>query len=401
MRRNIKTKYGWVTLNAEDLGSRRILAILPRQQPAYSNEQKDFRKKLPDGAVLISRHEEGEDGDRRFYQIYKQGIYPALRSRQIIQRQYGNGYRSGERAAIHLNINSARLHLETLLRYKGLSQKERRELGQCLADLASLLENKRNVLKEIAHDYIELSSDPEDSIGRTNPGVCRNQLATGTRYLNFRLLEIPNIEKYIQRDEIMLMMERDRHLVSCQELYWRLRQIMERPALKKATKNRNPKNMEFDLWMMSRVREVGAWRVGPFTKTRWNVINDFNEAREVALQGNYYAVSRIFDRIIRSLRFKIAQFWLEDVIAKVSLVVHGLERTNNPAVDQFSINRAGDLGEEMKTLRQRLQTVLNDSGFRRRSKARLIQCLDNAERCLGEWKWSEAKALLDEATAII
>ena len=86
MRRNLKTKYGWVTLNVEELGSPRILAILPRQQPAHNNEQKDFRKKLPDGAVLISRHEEGESEDRRFYQIYKQGVYPALRSRQIIKR---------------------------------------------------------------------------------------------------------------------------------------------------------------------------------------------------------------------------------------------------------------------------------------------------------------------------
>jgi hypothetical protein len=214
-------------------------------------------------------------------------------------------------------------------------------------------------------------------------------------------LEIPNIERFIQRDEVLLMMARDRHLSSCQELLYLLQEILQRPALKKPTKNRNPSNLKFDLWMMSRIREVGSWIVGPFTKTRWNFVKDMNRARDMAQQGNYQAVADTFNLLIRSLVFKNAQFHLEQVITKVSVVTHSLEESDSASTDQFAINRVGYLAEEVNGLRQRFQLVLNDTGFRHRPKARLIQCLVEAERAIGSWDWPKAKSLLDEATSIL
>lgn len=400
MRDRVKTKHGWVSLNVENIGSPRMLVVVPRQHEARDKQQKDFRKKLPDGAVLISKHEENNP-EKRFYQIYKDGVYTAIRSRVLIQKQYGNRYDGGERGALHLNINSARMHLEALLHYRELSREQRDEVHVCLEELATLLELKRNLHKSVAHDFIELSAEPQDSLGRINPGVCCNQLSTGMKFLNFRLLEIPNIMKYIGRDEALLIMIRDKHLTSCQQLYWRLQAILDRPVLKKPKKNQVLTHPELDPWIMRRVMEVSAWNIGPFSKTRWNTLRDLNEARLVAAQGDYVSMAKIFRRVVHSLRFKIAQFWLEDAILKVSLVIESLKQNPDENTDYYAMNRAGDLGEEMKRLRKRFSLVLDDRGFRRRPKARLIQCLDDAERAIGALEWPEAKDCLKAATAIL
>lgn len=399
MIKKIYTKYGWVSLNVRNVDMRRILAVQPRQRNANNDAEKQFRKKFPDGAVLISRRD--ERSNRLLYQVYRDGIYSAIRSRSRIRARYGNSHNGGEIKDMILNVNSARLYLEKLLRYTRLSDKDKKELSACLEQLSDVLETKRNIFKEIAHDYIELSADPEDSLGRVNPSVKCSQLSTGMRNLNFRLLEIPSIVKYVNRDQIRLMQERDRLMFTCKELGYRFLDVLGRPAMQNPRRYKSRDFPKLSGWIKKMMHSVDSLDLAPFTKTRYHALRDLGHALEAAEARDYVTIKNDFVKVKNSLGFKEAQFHLEEIIMTITLLLDELDANPSDRNKDWSVNRAFDLGGQIQPLRKRLNKILDDRNFRYRPKKRLIALLRDAEADLYSLRLDQAKQLLKSASNLL
>jgi hypothetical protein len=393
------TRYGWVKLNCLDIVSPRIKLIIPRKRKPVNQNERRFRAKFPDGAILISRHDD-QKPDRVFYQIYS-SIYDALRSRFKIKFRYGEKQSYGEWRDLTLNINSARLYLKKLLNYSRLNEKDKKEIFVSLEKLSEKLENKRNIFKEIAHDYIELSSEPEDSLGRINPSVKCNQLATGMRYLNLRLMEIPEISKFINQDQVILMQELDRHLFLCKDLYYRFSQVLSHQTARDPKRFSEIKYEKLELWIKKKIQDFGKMRVIPFTKTRAHAIEDLGEALIYAKEGKIQNVFSIFRKIKNSLRFKEAQFYLEEIVTKLTFLQESVDVNPSSKNIDWVVSRSYDLNNDLDDLVGRLNRILDDRGFKYRPKAKLLETIRNAEQQLISLKLEDAKELLKSASKLI
>ncbi|MBU0649355.1 hypothetical protein KJ969_04655 [Patescibacteria group bacterium] len=400
MRKRLNTRYGWASLNVEELGSSRLYAILPRQRAARNKAEKDFRKKFPDGAILISRRDP-QNPDRRKYQIHAHGIFSAIRGRSRIRFKYGNEWHGGEVRDVTLNINSARLYLEMLLNYCRLSPRRQFDIQACLEQLAQSLERKRNLFKAEAHDFIELSSEPEDSLGRVNPSVMCNQLATGMKNLIFRLLEMPGISEFINRDQVHLIAARDQHLTLCKMLDYRFCQALERPLMKAPHEYTSEPMPRLLQWLRCNIAEFQNITVAPFTKTRYHALRDLAQAYDFARARDYAAAKARLLVVRNSLRFKEAQFHLEEIILKVTLILDELDVDKSKRNMDWSIGRSSDLGANIGDLRERLHKILDDRGFSFRPMNRLFAHLGEAEEYLYTLKLEAAKDELKKASNLI
>ena len=400
MKKKLNTKYGRVSVNVRNLGSDRLYVVLPRKRAPQNKAEKDFRKKLPDGAVLISRRDQDKP-EKHVYQIYKDGIYSAIRGRSRIRLKYGNEWHGGEVRDIVLNINSAALQLKNLLNYCRLSGAQKKKLKQCLEGLALLLQDKRNFFKERAFDFIDVSSEPEDTLGRVNPSAKCNQLATGMENLNFRLLEIPGIEEFISRDQIFLMRERDQHMFICKELYYQFHGILLRPAMKRPDRHNGENLPKLEAWIEKRIQGFANMNAAPFTKTRRHALRDLAAAREAARGRDYAKVRDNLRKVKNSLRFKEAQFYLEEIILKVALMLDELDLNTNKRNMDWSMGRSCDLGANMEDLRERLHKILDDRGFSFKPKHRLFVHLGEAQDYFYRLELKRAKDELKAASDLI
>ena len=400
MRKWIYTKHEWKKVNVEKIGSPRVLAVLPRKAAARNMGEKQFRKLFPDGAVLISRRDSSRPS-RRFYQIYEDGVYTGIRSRTLIDARYGAVYTRGEMREILLSINSARLYLKNLLKYRRLSPEERVSLEALIAQLAEALEKKRNFHKENARDYFELSADPYDSLGRVNPSVMCNQLATGMKYLTFRLEEIPGIRRYIERDQIHLITARDQHLTLCKTLDYRICQALERPLMKAPRKYKGEPMPRLTQWLRCHIAEFQNITVAPFTRTRYHALRDMSKAFDLARAGDYAAVKSKLLVVRNSLRFKEAQFYLEEIIMKITLLSESLKADLSKRNRDWSVGRCQDIGNGIQRLRERFGHILCDRHFERRIKTPALKLLKQAEEELFVLKLELAKQTLKSASRLM
>ncbi|MDD4994850.1 MAG: hypothetical protein PHW53_00015 [Patescibacteria group bacterium] len=396
MWKDIETSSGIHQLDVEEIGGSRMLVIMPRVRIGGVSIGGNSER-FPDGAVLISRREK----NREFYQVYRDGVYSALRSRAIIQRQYGEVHTAGERHNVAMGIGSARVFLEHLIRYGQLSDEEREDVYFCLEELAKTLKCKRNESKVEARDYLELSADSEDSLGRENPMANCAELAAGMSHLTFRLTEIPEIAKYIGLDEVRLMAERDRHLTSCHQLYWKLIGALEKRPFKHAGKYSKVIYPLVERWLQQRIQDISEWRVAPFTRTRNHAIAELKDALSKSQSGSNGQAAILIRRVANSLNFKRAQYFLEQILMGVSLIEKSLKSDASTRNADFSISRASDLAADLGDLRVKLTRFLHDGGFQFKPKNLLIHHVDMAGRALAALEWQPAKKELKAATALL
>lgn len=396
----IQTKFGSDLVRVRPIEPARHLLVVDeryvfpkRCRPAHLRELKDSERVLEEGMILFPRRDE-ETGVRR-YDIYREGLFDAIRGRMHTLLGYGTrDSESGEQARVRL-LRSTVVDVWALLAaYGHFKEGDREELVRNLSEVRVDLRRVRNRFKKQARDRIEVAVP----FVAKNPGAARATLVATDRRLDERSREIPRIMPIIGYYELVLLNELDRVYGIFTELDSFLRTLVGPKGILREDPKKIERSRKGILARLSSVLDdVLSIRVEPFIFTR-NILTIELAGAITALEGDLsrnaidMAVT-LLDRSLRSIQFRFVQRDLEDLRTELACAMAG-NRVPNPAETER-------LNKKLEILLAKADRMLDERGFAVKPRTEFFDMLRLASLTLFAERSKEAKIHLAQASKIL
>lgn len=388
--RTVWTKYGSLRVRVFRLMGERVLAlankrILGPDHLCSSGKRLDSTELIPEGVLFLSRR--SKSGRRkRDYQIYGD-IYSAIRGLVQIIKNYRDN-EIGEAQKLNSAVRTAHEVVVMLMSFIEMDDDERAKLSRIIESLAHEMRYKRDEKKVRARDYFGSSVKLRDKRNRLNPPATSAKITAAGSRLELRLGDIRYITPRLNMRLVALIDEKNRCISIFNALGDFLDLLLAKHYVfvKKRTTETQVEHIEKKLrYFQRRLKSVN---VVPFLNNARLISQELGFAINLLKQGKVDEAAKELRKSRESIRFKIMQNELEEVILLLSLQM----RFAKPDKAEF-YDRAHDIYLKV--------AELDETDFQVQPLAEIKDKLNKARSALRRNRYKEAKRLLKEASSLM
>lgn len=380
------TKYGPIQVDARPLYQTSILytlkdIIIPANTTLPDGQVLKQAVRFRQGTVLIPRSDPDRPGAVH-WQLFRYGLYEALRSCLHIRDQYERG-QTGEIAFLEKAYEDIHCLALELLQYRRLKEKGCQRIERQLDSWWQKFETAINQHKQEVGALLEDSQGIQDRLGRRNPTAIAAKLEKTQRPLSLRLEEIRQIEPRLGIRMIALLLEKNR----IERVFGRCYQTLS--EIYQASKGlRYGQWQQRDEWKGKLINTQGELKtvmIGPFPVP-------INRMREELWQAVSFLTKRetremrpLVWKVMQSLRCQAGRKRLEDIILSLDLAARHKRQTSLEGLT----NRLEDFLKRLNTI--------DDRNFKVPVRAKVRELVAQAQEALKNQDLKGAKGLLKKA----
>lgn len=355
------TKYGCLELESHSLHQSAVRfttrdLIIPAGTKLPDQQILGHAVRLRKGTVLLPRFN-SVSRDILYWQVFRYGLYEALRACLRIHDQYEDG-RGGEIARLETAYEDFDRLARLLLQYRSLGPARRQRIERRLDDWWQKFEPAINRRKQETAELLGESQGILDAAGRPNPIATAEKIKKAASQLTLRLEEIRRIEPRIGMRTIALLLEKSRIERVFGRCYRGLRENHQ------ASRSSSPINRKKrDEWGQKLIDlaqwELGSVAIGPFPAPVGRMRQELWRATHHLDKNEIQASRQLVWRVMQSLRCQAGRKRLEDFILKLDIASR---RRRQPPLDSL----VGQLDDFL----QRLDTI-DDCDFKAPVRAKV------------------------------